>query len=191
MARLAPWLMPRHGAEEVAQAIGIRVELLEGIIAAVARLVLRFAGAKRGGEIAPEAVETSVGHLQDAADVLGLLLVEEELGGRGICVVAVAALEAVERDEGVEEVAGRAWVKADAAADAGESLGAFGEYREELEFHGAEQDFGGPEACAYLKQTFRCGSFHEGSSCVLRWLHSARRKSADDTQARRKKESKD
>ena len=132
-----------HGAEEVAEAIGVGVEGLEEIVTAVARLVLWFAGAKRGGEVAPEAVEASVGHLQDAADVRGLVLVEEEIGGRRIGVVSVVALEAIECDEGVEEVARGARMQADAAADAGESLRAFGEHREELEFNGAEQDLRG------------------------------------------------
>jgi len=39
-------------------------------------LVLRRSRPKRFGEVAPERVETMVGHLEDAADVRRLLLVE-------------------------------------------------------------------------------------------------------------------
>jgi hypothetical protein len=90
--------------------------------------------------------------------------------------VAIAAFEAIDRNEGVEEVARGAWMQADAGADAGESLGAFGEYREELEFDGAEQDLRGPKARAYLKNTFRGRSFHDGTSCVLKWLQLSKEK---------------
>ena len=57
-----------------------------------------------------------VGHLEDAADVGGLALVEEEIGGGGVVVGAVAALEEVEGDEGVEEVVRGAGMEAEAGA---------------------------------------------------------------------------
>ena len=112
-----------HGAEEVAEALGIGVEGFEGVFAAGADLVLRFAGAEGGGEVAPEGVETVVGHLEYAADVRGFALVEEEIGGRGVVVGAVAALEEAEGDEGVEEVVCGARVKAEACAEFGRVSG--------------------------------------------------------------------
>ena len=96
-----------HGAEKAAEALGVGVERCEGIAFAVADFVLRLAGAEGGGEIAPEGIEAVVGHLEHAADVGGLALVEEEIGGGRVVVGAVAALEEVEGDEGVEEVVAR------------------------------------------------------------------------------------
>jgi hypothetical protein len=74
--------------------------------------------------------------------------------------VHVIALEAVEGDESVEEVAGGTWVKADSAADAGEGFRAFGEHSEKFEFNGAEQDLGGKEAGAQLEEVVRNRTFH-------------------------------
>ena len=100
-----------HGAEEVAKTIGVGVELLEGVFAAVTGLVLGFSSTKGDGEIAPEGIEAMVGHLENAAHVGGLALVEEEVSGWGVVVGAVAALEEFEGDEGVEEVARSAWME--------------------------------------------------------------------------------
>src|SRR6201996_6398149 len=159
-----------HRAQEVAEAIGLSVERFEGIVAAVARFVLGFACAERGGEVAPEMVETGVGHLEQATDVGGLVLVEKVGGARGVGVVSVVALEAVEGDESVEEVAGRARMKADAAADAGEGLRTICEHGEELEFNSAEQDLGGKEAGAQLEQVVRNRAFHRARFLIFRHL---------------------
>ena len=67
-----------------------------------------------------------VGHLEDAADVGGLALVEEEIGGGRVVVGAVAALEEVEGDESIEEVACGAWVEAEAGAEVGQGFGVLG-----------------------------------------------------------------
>ena len=64
-------------------------------------------------------IEAVVGHLEDAADVGGLALVEEEIGGGRVGVGAVAALEEAEGDEGVEEVARGAGMQAEAGAEFG------------------------------------------------------------------------
>ena len=82
-----------------------------------------------------------VGHLEHAADVGGLALVEEEIGGGGVVVGAVAALEEAEGVEGVEKVACGARMKAEACAEFGLGFGVLGEFGEELEFDGAEQGF--------------------------------------------------
>ena len=116
-----------------------------------AHFVLRLAGAEAGGEVAPEFVVTLVGHLQQAADVGGLVLVEEEVGLGGVGVDAIVALEEVEGDEGIEEVGGGTRMKAEAAAEFGEGFGVLGEFGEELHFDGAEQSFGGPEGEACLQ----------------------------------------
>src|SRR3546814_7000921 len=54
----------------------------------------------------PEAKQPGVGHLQDAADIGGLVAVEIEIGRRGIGVSAVAPVQHPQRDERIEEVAG-------------------------------------------------------------------------------------
>ena len=69
-----------HGFEEAAEPVGVGVEEFEGVLAAGAGLVLRFAGAEGRREIAPEGIEAVAGHLEHAADVGGLALVEEEIG---------------------------------------------------------------------------------------------------------------
>ena len=79
-------------------------------------------------------IEAVVGHLEHAANVGGLALVEEEVGGGRVVVDAVAALEEVEGDEGVEEVARGARMKAKAGAEFGRGFGVFGEFGEELAF---------------------------------------------------------
>ena len=64
-----------------------------------------------------------VGHLEHAADVGGLALVEEEIGGGRVVVGAVATLEEVEGDEGVEKVARGAWMQAEPGAEFGNVSG--------------------------------------------------------------------
>src|SRR3546814_7143060 len=54
----------------------------------------------------PEAKQPGVGHLQDAANIGGLVAVEIEIGRRGIGVSAVAPVQHPQRDERIEEVAG-------------------------------------------------------------------------------------
>ncbi len=112
--------------------------MLEGILAAGTGLVLRLAGAEGDGEVAPERVEAVIGHLEHAADVGGLALVEEEIGRGRVVVDAVAALEEVERDESVEEVVRGAGMQAEAGAEFGQGFGVFGELGEELHFDCAQ-----------------------------------------------------
>ncbi len=69
-----------HRLEKHFEARGIGVKGFEQRLAAAADFVLRLAGAQAFSEVAPVAVETLVGHLENAADVGGLLLVEEEIG---------------------------------------------------------------------------------------------------------------
>src|SRR5580698_11567513 len=91
-----------------------------------------------------------VRHLEHAADVGGLTLVEEEIGGGCVVVGAVTALEEVEGDERVEKVVGGSWMQTEACAEVGQGFGMFGELGEELHFDRTEQRLRGPEAEAYL-----------------------------------------
>jgi hypothetical protein len=84
-------------------------------------------------------VEAIVCHLEHAADVGGFALVEEEIGGGRVVVGAVAALEEVEGDEGIEEVACAAGMESESCAEFFEGFGVFGEFGEELELDGAKQ----------------------------------------------------
>ncbi len=152
-----------HGFEEAAETVGIGVEGGEGAGFAGAGLVLGLAGAEGGGEVGPGGIKALVGHLEDAADVGGLVFVEEEVGGGGVVVEAVAALEEVEGDEGVEEVVGGAGMEAEAGAELGERTRLPGELGEDLHFDGAEEGFGGPEAEAYLQDVVGKWLIHGGS----------------------------
>jgi hypothetical protein len=103
-----------HAGEELAQARGVAVERAEEVVAAVADLVLRLAGAQALGQRAPERVQPRVAHLEDAAGVRGLGLVEEEVRVARVAVLRLltgpVALEHLQGHQRVEEVAGRARV---------------------------------------------------------------------------------
>ena len=130
---------------------------VEGGEIAVGEPTLRLTASEAFGELAPVGIEAVVGHFEEAADVAGLAAVEEEVGGRCVGVGGIGALEETERDEGVEKVAGGARVEAQAAAEGFEFFGAVGELGEEPHLDGAEQDFGGPEAEAYLEDVLGRG----------------------------------
>jgi hypothetical protein len=139
-----------HRAQETAQPLGVGVEELEGVGVAAAKFVLRLAGAQRDGEVAPKGIEALIGHLEHSADIRGLALVEEEIGGGRVVVGAVAAFEEVERDEGVEEVARRPGMQTEASTQLGQSLRVFGELSEQFKFDCAQQRLGCKEAATYL-----------------------------------------
>ena len=82
----------RHRVHELLESRRIAVELLEHRLPGVLDLVLGLAGLQRFGEIAPEAIEPRIGHLEDAADVGRAALVQK---CRGLGGVAVAAIPAV------------------------------------------------------------------------------------------------
>ena len=69
-----------HGSEKSLEARGIGIHGSEHICFAVRSFILAFAGAQGSGEVVPVLEEALVGHLQHAADVGGLVLVEEEIG---------------------------------------------------------------------------------------------------------------
>src|SRR5262245_60583360 len=74
-----------HGVHELPQALWIAVELPEEILA-LFRFVLLLARAQGRAELGPETVEPVVRHLQDAAEVTGFLLVQEEVRFRAVAV---------------------------------------------------------------------------------------------------------
>src|SRR5207253_2269814 len=76
------------------------------------RLVLELPCPQRLGKAAPEAVQAVIGHLQDAADVRGLALVQEQVRAGRVAIDPVAALEEPKCYQRVEEILGRAGVKA-------------------------------------------------------------------------------
>ena len=94
-----------HGMEELREALSVLVEGGEEVLAN-GRLVLGKAGAQRIGERAPKGVEPDVGHLQDAADIGRLGLVEEQVCGRSVRILTIPTFEHAERDQRVKPVGG-------------------------------------------------------------------------------------
>jgi hypothetical protein len=74
-----------HGAQELLEPLLVAVERTEEV-AAVLDLVLGPTGPQGLGQIAPVTVEPGIRHLQDATDVGGLALVQEQarLDGVGV-----------------------------------------------------------------------------------------------------------
>ena len=64
--------------------------------------------------MAPKAVQPVVRHLENAAEIGRLALVEKQVGCGRIAVDAVGPLEKAERDQRVEEIPSRARIKAEA-----------------------------------------------------------------------------
>ena len=83
--------MPRrdsaHRVHELLEPPGLAVELSEHGGACVFDLVLRAAGAEAFGQIPPEPVQAAVGHFQEAAHVVGAVVVKE---GRRFTRVAIS-----------------------------------------------------------------------------------------------------
>ena len=83
-----------------------------------------------------------VGHLQYAANVRRLALVEEEIGGRRVVILAVAALEKFQRYQRIQEITCGSRVQAEPALQSFQrSSGVLGQFREKPHFHCAQQHF--------------------------------------------------
>ena len=104
MAMLPPRLTPRHGSQELLQTCRVGIEGHERVGAAILGFVLWSARTQRGREMAPEGIEPVVGHLENAANVGWLALVQEERGGRRVAVIAVTALEKFKRHQRIEKI---------------------------------------------------------------------------------------
>ena len=115
MATLAPWLMPVIAAKKPCSRAGSAYSASNERLAAVSDFVLRLSGAKSRRQIAPEAIQAGVGHLQDAANVRGLALVEEQFGGRRVAVLAVSALQKAERHQSVQKISRTAGMQTEPA----------------------------------------------------------------------------
>jgi hypothetical protein len=97
-----------HRIHELLEPLGPAVELGEHRRAGVFNLVLRLAGAEAVGEIAPESIKASVGHLKKATHKLRAVAIEEQ---RSFLRVAIAGfrsvavtLEKAKRHQCVEEI---------------------------------------------------------------------------------------
>ena len=150
-----PATHPRHRPKELAQPCRISIQRRERVMSPALRFVLRFACAEGRGETAPEAIQTVIAHFQDATDVGGLGLVEEDIGLWCVAIDAVRALEKTESHERIQEVASRSRVQSQAALHGSEIARMLREVGEEFHFHGAEQCLGSPEGHAGLKDAIR------------------------------------
>jgi hypothetical protein len=139
-----------HGAQELPELRGVGIQRGERIKSAL-RLVLRFTAAQRRGEIAPVGIEPVVRHFENAADVGRLGLVEEQAGFRRVPIDAVVSLQKPEGDQGVEKVARRPRVQAEAVAHRLQIARLFGEFGEERHFDRAQQGIRSPERQTSLK----------------------------------------
>jgi hypothetical protein len=103
----------RHGTQEQLEPGRVGVHGREQVGLAVLGLVLGQAGLERVREVAPEAVQAPIHHLEDATHVGRLGAVEIELGFGGIGVAPVREpLEHAERHKRVQEVMSTTLVEA-------------------------------------------------------------------------------
>ena len=108
----------------------------------------------------PVAIEPVVRHLQYAADIGGLVLVEEEIGVRRITVDAILSLQKAQGDECIQEVPGGARVQTETSLDCSEILRVLGQLGEDFHFYGAQENLRGPKAHTDLHDLIRrCARF--------------------------------
>ena len=100
---------------------------------------LPFPRAKRKGEAAPMPVEALVCHLQNAADIGRLALVQKQVRRRRVAIVAILALQESQSDQRVEKVSGGTRMKAKTSGQCMPFFGAAGKFGEHFHLHGAEQ----------------------------------------------------
>ena len=122
--------------------------------------ILQLTSAQCRGEVVPESVEPVVGHLQNAADVGRLLLVQKQGCLRRVAVDPVLPLEKPEGHEGVQKVTGSPWMKPHASGQGGQVFRVLGKFSEELHLHCAEECLGCPEGHTYLQNPVRGEWFH-------------------------------
>ena len=104
-----------HAAKEEFQANRNSEERSKQNRLAMRGFILRLTRAEAGGEVVPMTEKAAIGHLENSADIRGLVLVEEDVGGGRVAIGSVFASEETERDEGVQEVASGTGMKAEAA----------------------------------------------------------------------------
>jgi hypothetical protein len=76
----------------------------------------------------PERIEPVVGHLENAANVGWLALVQEERGGRRVAVIAVTALEKFQRHQCIEKIPRPATMKPNPPLQHFQRLGTVGQF---------------------------------------------------------------
>ena len=69
-------------------------------------LILQFTGAQSLRERSPEAIEPGIRHLEETADIGWLGSIEKQVRVCGVAVNAVLALQQLECNQSIEEVAG-------------------------------------------------------------------------------------
>ncbi len=161
-----------HRGHELLEARRIGVQLVEHRAAVVLDLVLRLTGFQCGAEVVPVAEEPRVQHLEHAADVAGLVLVEERRGVRRVAILARGAIadavEEAERHEGVEEVVHAARVQPQHASQLRAGERARTERGEHAELHCRQQHLRGPERGAHFDDfggiELRCGHGEEADT---------------------------
>ena len=92
-----------HRLEEPFQPLRVRIERPEKVFACLG-LVLRLSGAQPFRQRAPEAIETGVGHFQDAADIGGFVAVQKQRRFRGIGIARPGSPEHAQGHERIKEV---------------------------------------------------------------------------------------
>jgi len=86
----------------------------------------------------PKGVKAMVGHLQHAANVGGLSLVEKEVGGRSVCVEVVAAFQKTECHKSIEEIARGARMQPESSLQGFQILRMFCQFREQFHLDSAQ-----------------------------------------------------
>src|SRR5436853_4559482 len=97
-----------------------------------------------------------VGHFQNAADVRGLALVQEQVSAGRIAINPVAALEEAKCHQRVQKILGRTRVKSQPVPQSLAALRLPRELREQLHLHCAQERLRGPEAKAELHDLIWC-----------------------------------
>src|SRR4029453_5459374 len=138
-----------HCVHELFESLGLAVQFGEHRRARVFDLVLRLSAPESFSEVSPEAIPTSVGHLQEPTDEVGAIPIKEQRRFRR---VAIASLRTVavplkegESNESIEEIRVGARVKLQSALQFGARHGLIAEHCEQLKLRGGQQDLRRPE----------------------------------------------
>src|SRR5262245_14544204 len=110
--------------------------------------------------MAPERIQTQIGHLENAADVRRLPLVEERVGRRRIEVLSVGSLKESKSHERVQKIARRARMESQASLEFFERSRMLRDQRERFHLDCAQQRLRRPEREASLKNVLRSRLLH-------------------------------
>src|SRR5712692_2637670 len=93
-----PLAEPSHSLQESPESLWVGVERGKEIGPALLRLVLWFSRSKGSRQMIPKGIEAKVGHLEHAAGVGGLSLIQKKISGGSIEVLMVSPLQESQRD---------------------------------------------------------------------------------------------